>query len=153
MSIRDLVEAGEPPVELPVEQRAFDELLSAAEAEPLESMDIAVVIGDVEATLTITEVRGYEWCAISETMPRLGNLQDLQAGCDTDVLLQQYPVDRIVCANEHPSVEDWRRLCVLVDADARTDVVAALWWMHVGRYREARALVEQVIAKRGEADG
>ncbi len=144
-SIGDLLSAADP---VPESQARFDELLAALEGEPLESTAVEISVGEVAATVTFTEVRGHEWSHIAAHPPRLGHSGDAQMGCHTEHLLRHYPVDRIVCAGVHPTEGEWARLCELIDDDARTDIVVALWWMHVERYRQARAEIEFVQAAR-----
>ncbi|WP_295778391.1 hypothetical protein [uncultured Microbacterium sp.] len=135
MSIQDLLEEANPRPPL----TGFDADLEAAMNREMETIDVEVVFGKSIALMTLTEINGGEWSHIACWLPRPGNTQDAKLGCNTDEVLARYPVDRIVINGEHPTPDQWEQVLKVMTAADREDVVAALWWIHVGAPEEEKA--------------
>lgn len=153
MSIQDLIDRTRD--DTPAEKSRFQELLERARNRPMETMPIDIDFDGVTATVVITEIRGYEWANIAHTFPRPGNTEDAKLGCNADQLLASYPVDRITIDGENPTVEQWTEICNLIDAATRATIVAALWWVHLGRPAETMRRLQALkhdTAKEGTDD-
>lgn len=135
MSIQELLDEANPKPPL----TGFDADLAAAMNREMETIDVEVVFGKSIALMTLTEINGGEWNQIACWLPRPGNTQDAKLGCNTDEVLARYPVDRIVINGEHPTSEQWEQVLKIMTAADREDVVAALWWIHVGAPEEEKA--------------
>jgi len=151
VSIGDLLQEARPPVVLAEEsepQRRFTELLAEAEAShEFESVPLELMIGDHLVTVVITEVEGAAWCDAASVPPRPFNSSDVRLGCNGDALLLMYPVDRITIGDEHPTREEWAELVGYIAAPDRIDIIAALWWLHIGRHEQAKAELEQALRR------
>lgn len=133
MSIQELLGAAEEPASIPP-ATGLAAVLAAAEAEPLQSMSIDIAVGDASAQIVITEIRGRDWTWLRDRCqpPRFGQMTDFEMGCNADAFLVGYPVDSIAIDGVNPTDAEWQRLCELMGATPCSDLVAALWWMHIG---------------------
>lgn len=144
MNIHELLHEARPPVEVPEPQRRFNELLAEAEASwEFESVPLELMIGEHLVSVVITEVHGAAWCDVASVPPRPFNSSDARLGCNGDALLLMYPVDHIVIGDEHPTREEWAELVGYITAPDRIDITAALWWLHIGRHEQAKAVLVQ----------
>jgi len=141
MSIEDLLTAGQEPTPPPAPPTGFDAILAAAEAEPLKSMAIDMTVGEVAAQIVITEIRGRDWTWLRDRCqpPRAGQLTDYEMGCNADTFLLGYPVHSITINDTIPTPAQWQQLCELMGATTCSDIVAALWWMHIGEPQQTLA--------------
>ncbi|MDQ1130246.1 hypothetical protein [Microbacterium sp. SORGH_AS_0888] len=110
-------------------------LIACAREQRMESVPFEMAFGETVVEVVLTEVRGFEWCDLTATAPpRPGNTEDVRIGANTDTVLARFPVDRIVIDGEHPTAEEWVQVVALIAAPFRSDIVAALWWIHWGRH-------------------
>lgn len=154
MSIEDLLDRTRDDV--PEQQSHIRELIELARNRKMRTMPIDLYFDGVTATAVITEIRGGEWAGIASTFPRPGNTEDAKLGCNADQILASYPVDRITINDENPSVAQWQEICNLLDASGRSDIVAALWWMHIEEPQRnidaAKALVQLRESREGRVE-
>lgn len=151
MSIEEILEAGREPSPEAPPPMGFDAILAAAEAEPLNSMTIDMAVGDIVCHIVVTEIRGHEWALARDLagFPRDGVMTDYRLGCNAEAFLTGYPVASIAADGTNPTQAQWRELCGLMGATTHDDLIAALWWMHIGEPQQNLAALMAVGGQNG----
>ncbi|WP_396659269.1 hypothetical protein [Microbacterium sp.] len=141
---QELIDAAKPP-EMNERRKQLRIDIEAARNRRMEEIPVDVLIGDVAAKIVLTELWGHEWNNLACTFPREGNQVDAAVRCNSDVLLEGYPTDRITIDGEHPTPEEWIELVRLLPAPCREDIVIGLWGVHIHRPEQqlARLLAEE----------
>lgn len=152
MTIQDLLEAASEPTPPPPPPTGFAAILAAAEAEPLNSMTIDMAIGEALCQIVITEIRGHEWAHTRDLAgpPRQGVTADYRLGCNAYAFLTGYPVASIAADGANPTEAQWGQLCALMGATTHDDLIAALWWMHIGEPQQNLAALMAVGGQHGK---